>query len=445
MSSMISERSPLNFSDPIPDTVDVVVIGAGVIGISIAWFLAMRGVTVAVCEKGRVAGEQSSRNWGWIRKHGRDRAELPIVMESIEHWESISRELDEDIGFARHGVLYLAEDEQQLSQREQWLAIAQEHDLDTCMLGAKELADIITDDATPWIGASYTPSDARAEPFLAVPAIARALHKKGVAITENCAVRTLDIAAGSVAGVVTEKGVIKCSSVVCAGGAWGSVFCRNMGHDFPQLTVRATVARTTEAPEIFKGNAASSGLAFRRRHDGGYTLAAGGNLEHFVGRDSFRYLSPFVPNMLRSRKDFSLRFGDGLLDRVRAVPPWSGDDITPFEQKRVLNPDPSPAALHEIRSQLRRQIPSLADVELEEAWAGMIDTTPDIVPVMDSVDGLPGFFIAAGFSGHGFGIGPGAGRVMADLVLGNPLGHDIKRFRLARFHDGSRLELGPTI
>jgi glycine/D-amino acid oxidase-like deaminating enzyme len=442
---MLNENSPQNFSDPLPNSVDVVVIGAGVVGISTAWFLAERGVSVAVCEKGRVAGEQSSRNWGWIRKHGRDRAELPIVIESIEHWASIASALDEDIGFARHGVMYLAENDRELAERERWLDVAHDHDLDTRMIGGAELARIITADSSRWVGASYTPSDARAEPFLAVPAMARSLQKKDVAIIENCAVRTLDIAGGRVSGVVTEHGLIKCSTVVCAGGAWGSVFCRNVGYDFPQLTVRATVARTTEAPDIFQGNAASKGLSFRRRADGGYTLAASGNFEHFVGRDSFRYLPAFVPSIVRSRKDMSLRFGEGVFDRLRATKQWSGDDITPFERIRVLDPGPSAAALQAIRTQLKRQLPMLADIPLEEAWAGMIDTTPDIVPIMDRVEGFPGFFIATGFSGHGFGIGPGAGRVMADLVLGNPIGHDLTRFRLSRFREDGPLELGPAL
>ncbi|MFT4561686.1 MAG: glycine/D-amino acid oxidase-like deaminating enzyme [Gammaproteobacteria bacterium] len=441
---MLNEHSPINFSAPLPAAVDVVVIGAGVIGISIAWFLAARGITVAVCEKGRVAGEQSSRNWGWIRKHGRDRAELPIVMESIEHWESISRELDQDIGFARHGVVYLAQNDQELERRAQWLEVAAEHGLDTRMLGSFEVAELIKANGGNWVGGAYTASDARAEPFLAVPAIARALGKKGVTIVENCAVRTLDIAAGRVAGVVTEQGMIKCSTVVCAGGAWASLFARQAGYDFPQLTVRATVTRTAPAPEIFRGNAASATIAFRRRQDGGYTLAASGHFEHFVGRDSLRYLRPFAPNILRSYNDFSLRFEPGLFNRLRATARWSADDVSPFEKARVLNPDPSPAALDEIRKQLRRQLPSLADVAFAESWAGMIDTTPDIVPVMDKVEGVPGFFIAAGFSGHGFGIGPGAGRVMADLMLGNAVGHDLTRFRLSRFREGA-LELGPAL
>lgn len=442
---MLNENSPINFSDPLPAAVDVVVIGAGVIGISIAWFLAERGVSVVVCEKGRVAGEQSSRNWGWIRKHGRDPAELPIVMESIEHWGSMSRQLDEDIGFARHGVLYLAENETELAAREQWLAIAKEHQLDTRMLNREQLGEVIRESSQRWIGGAYTASDARAEPFLAVPALARALRNKGVTIVENCAARTLDIAAGALAGVVTEAGVVKCHSAVCAGGAWTSLFCRHLGADFPQLTVRATVVRTVRAPDILQVNAASGGLALRRRQDGGYTLAPGGYFDHFVGRDSFRYLRPFLPSVLRSHADLTLRFGDGLRARLRAAPRWSGDDVTPFERTRVLDPEPSPAAIREIRAQLKLHLPSLADIPFAQSWAGMIDATPDVVPVMDRVAAIPGFFIAAGFSGHGFGIGPGAGRVMADMVLGNSVGHDLSRFRLSRFSDGGKLELGPAL
>ena len=85
-----SEQSPINYQDRLPQNVDVVVIGAGVIGISTAWFLARQGVSVLVCDKGRVAGEQSSRNWGWIRQQARDAAELPIVIDSINTWETLA-------------------------------------------------------------------------------------------------------------------------------------------------------------------------------------------------------------------------------------------------------------------------------------------------------------------------------------------------------------------
>ena len=442
---MLNEDSPLQFSDPIPESVDVVVIGAGIIGISTAWFLVQRGFSVVVCDKGRVAGEQSSRNWGWIRKHGRDRAELPIVIESIEHWQSFANDLDEDIGFERQGVLYLAETEEELAARERWLSVARDHDLDTRMVGKPELGQMLNDLSKRWIGGAYTPSDARAEPFLAVPAIARGAQHHGAVIIEQCAVRSLDFSSGSLSGVLTERGTIKCNRVVCAGGAWTSLFCRHLGFDIPQLTVRATVARTAPGGDLFNGCAAGSGIAFRQRRDGGYTLAANGFFDHYVSRDSFRHLIRFLPTIGRSYADFKLRFSNGLFDRLKATERWSGDDISPFERQRVLNPDPSPAAIAEIKRRVKEYLPILADLPLIQTWAGMIDTTPDIVPIMDQVPHLKGFFLATGFSGHGFGIGPGAGRIMADMVAGNPLGHDLSRFRLGRFSDGSQLEIGPAI
>jgi glycine/D-amino acid oxidase-like deaminating enzyme len=205
------------------------------------------------------------------------------------------------------------------------------------------------------------------------------------------------------------------------------------------------VARTAPGAEIFKGSAAGSGIAFRKRTDGGYTLAANGFFDHYVCRDSFRYFKQFLPTIGRAYSDFSLRFTDGLIDRLKARDLWSADTISPFERERVLNPDPSPAAIAEIGMRVKRYLPALADLPLIQTWAGMIDTTPDIVPVMDRVPNVNGLFVAAGFSGHGFGIGPGAGRIMADMVSGNALGHDVSRFRLSRFSDGSKLEIGPAI
>ena len=108
---MLSKNSPITFRAKLPEEVDVVIIGAGIIGISTAWFLIKNGLSVLVCEKGRVGGEQSTRNWGWVRQMGRDEAELPIATESLNIWESLASEINEDIGFSRKGLLFLAENE----------------------------------------------------------------------------------------------------------------------------------------------------------------------------------------------------------------------------------------------------------------------------------------------------------------------------------------------
>jgi glycine/D-amino acid oxidase-like deaminating enzyme len=440
-----SDRSKLTFHDPLPETVDVVVIGAGIIGISTAWFLARTGLSVLVCDKGRVAGEQSSRNWGWIRQQGRDAAELPIVIDSINIWESLSRELDEDIGFTRQGVLYLAETQAQLAQHERWLEVARQHQLDTRMLSSDEVDALVKDKPGQWSGGIFTASDGRAEPFKAVPALARSVRRVGGSIRESCAVRTLDIQAGKLAGVVTEHGRVRATSVVCAAGAWSTQFLANLGINLPQLMVRATVARTAKAPNIYNGGATVGEVAIRRRQDGGYTVASSNTNEHYLGADSFRYLFKFLPALAGSARYIRLNLGDGLVARMLPQRRWHADEVTPFEYTRVLNPAPSPSALLKMRAGLDKRLPTLASIPFEEAWAGMIDVTPDVVPVMDEVAQYPGLFLATGFSGHGFGIGPGAGRVMADLVAGNRPIHDLSRFRLSRFYDGSKMNPGPGL
>ena len=174
-SSPVQLSTPVRFSDPMPEVADVVVIGGGVIGMFAALFMARKGLKVVVCEKGRIAGEQSSRNWGWIRQHGRDRAELPIMMEATRLWEEVDSELGGATGFRREGVCYLASSEEKLKSRENWLEIARDHQLDTRMLSRSELDALIdrsgsNGNAHQWLGASYTASDARAEPWQAVPA-----------------------------------------------------------------------------------------------------------------------------------------------------------------------------------------------------------------------------------------------------------------------------------
>jgi glycine/D-amino acid oxidase-like deaminating enzyme len=443
--SILSEKSPITFQDALPEAVDVVVIGAGVIGISTAWFLAKSGLSVLVCEKGRVAGEQSSRNWGWVRKQGRDEAEVPIAMKSLDIWEELSKETGEDLGFTRQGLIFLAEDEKDQIDFENWMEIARRYQLDTRMLSATELGKQLGYSNHRWKSAMHTPSDARAEPFIAVPGIARAAQSLGVKIIENCAVRSIDSEAGVVAGVLTETGKVRANAVVCAGGAWSSAFLANLGVRFPQLLIKGTVVRTTPVAEAYAGGATSHNFSFRRRQDGGYTLSMGNYLDHYVSADSFRYFADFLPALKVSWPGMRFRFDDGLMARLFPQRRWQADETTPFEQTRVLNPGPNPFVVKKIERLMSGNLPVLGDARIEEAWAGMIDAPPDFVPVMDELPAHKNFYIATGFSGHGFGIGPGAGYVMAKMVQGQEIEFDLSRFRFSRFSDGSPVKVGPAL
>ena len=94
--------------DSIPDTADVVSVGGGIVGVSTAWFLARQGVDVVLCEKGYIAGEQSGRNWGWVRQQGRDPRELPMMIESIRIFSELENEIGESVGFEKGGCLFTA-------------------------------------------------------------------------------------------------------------------------------------------------------------------------------------------------------------------------------------------------------------------------------------------------------------------------------------------------
>ncbi|MEX0312161.1 MAG: NAD(P)/FAD-dependent oxidoreductase [Tateyamaria sp.] len=447
MTFPIHDRSPVTWPGPPPDRADVVVIGGGVIGVCTALYLAEAGKRVVLLEKGRIAGEQSSRNWGWIRQQGRDPDELPIMVDANRQWRDLAARTNVDIGLTQGGVTYLAKTEKEMAEYAAWLPHAQAHGVDSRLLSSGEVSELIPGMARRYHGALYTASDMRAEPWVAVPALAGIAARAGATIVENCAVRGLDLQAGRVAGVITERGRIAAQEVVLAGGAWSSLFLRRHGVVMPQLSVRATVAATEPLSMVYPGGAADDRLAFRPRADGGYSLAAGGFHELFLGPDAFRAFPKYLAQL---RADpFGTRY---LLGAPRGYPDawstpraWDFDTQSPFEAMRILDPAPNRRKVAQLTRDFHELFPTLGPVRIKSAWAGMIDTMPDVVPVVDRVAALPGLTVGTGMSGHGFGIGPGMGHVLAALVMGGDPGHDLSRFRLSRFSDGSKMHIGPSV
>jgi glycine/D-amino acid oxidase-like deaminating enzyme len=434
---------PVVSDTTVPAKADVVVIGGGIIGASTALELAERGVSVALCEKGAVAGEQSSRNWGWVRKMGRDPRELPLIVESLRLWEGLDARIGGESGFRRSGILYTCDDAEEVARYEAWAEHARLFQIDSRMLTPDETAALLPGMRTRFAGGLYTASDGRAEPQKAAPAIATAAQRLGAVVLENCAVRGIERAAGRVAGVVTERGPIACASVVLAGGAWSNLFCGNLGIDLPQLKVKNSVLRTEPIDAGLPQVAMSAGnYAFRKRLDGGYTIADGEANDVDIVPDSFRYLGKFLPALRGQRNSLHLHFGGAFFSEWKTPRRWSLDEVTPFERTRILDPAPNVKSTETALRRLAEALPGFAAAKVAQHWAGMIDVTPDAVPVISPVDALPGFFIATGFSGHGFGIGPGAGRLAADLVTGARPVVDPRDFRFGRFSDGSTIGLG---
>src|ERR1700733_10890737 len=137
---MAPRVDPVMSDDALPPRADVVVIGGGIIGTSAALFLAQKGISVALCEKGHVAREQSSRNWGWCRKRVGDPRELPLGIESLRLWERMNQTVEAETGFRTCGIMYLGESEADLARLEPWLEHARQYQLDTRIVGGDEVA-----------------------------------------------------------------------------------------------------------------------------------------------------------------------------------------------------------------------------------------------------------------------------------------------------------------
>jgi glycine/D-amino acid oxidase-like deaminating enzyme len=429
----------ISSDDTLPPAADVVVIGGGIVGTSTAYWLARRGVSVALLEKGQVGAEQSSRNWGWCRQAGRDRGEIPLVRHSVEMWANMAEEIGADVGWARSGVLFVSDDEAKLAEWERWAGYAVTHQVHSHMLTGDEVAALLPGARQRWRGGMHTPSDGRAEPSKAVPAIAAAARRHGATIHQNCAARGLETEAGRVAAVVTENGTIRTRAVLCAGGAWTTLFCRRHNIRLPQLSVRASVLHTTALPEVAGPNLSTPGFSCRRTQDGGYIVAMSSTGTFSITPDAFRYLGDFWPTFLERREKLKLRIAPDFISRLLASKHWALDRPSPFEAVRVLDPLPDPALVDRGLASFKATFPAAASAGVERSWGGMIEASPDAVPVIDEVASLPGFFIATGFSGHGFGIGPGAGRLAADLLTGATPIVDPTPFRYRRMIDGTRL------
>ncbi|WMS41947.1 FAD-binding oxidoreductase [Acuticoccus sp. MNP-M23] len=415
----------------IPSETEVVIIGGGVVGIGAAIECAERGIPCVVCEKGTVAGEQSSRNWGWIRKQGRRPEELPLMLESDRIWRRLAERI-EDVGFRVGGVSYFAQSDEELQRHIDWMEHAGQYQIETHILSSAEVDEMTGRTDRRFRGGVRSPTDAYAEPSRAVPALARYAEAKGAVIATGTAVRTLMQEGGRVTGVVTEHGPIAAQSVILAGGAWSRTFLKNINVRFPQLGVRSSAMRTSPVAPISTSTFGASGASIRPRLDGGYTVGRATAARFDLIPAAFEHFRAFLPVMWKRRKMMKLRLGReyfGPLGHHR----WGEDDTSPFELVRTLDPAPDQALLTDLFRTARSLYPHLAEAKPVESWASLIDVMPDEMPVIDTVASVPGLVIASGLSGHGFGLGPGAGALAAQLALGRDPIADPLPFRLSRF------------
>jgi glycine/D-amino acid oxidase-like deaminating enzyme len=417
----------------LPERCDAVVVGGGVLGLSSAHELARRDLSVVVLESGQVGGRQSGRNLGFVRQQGRALAELPMMMAANRRWRGLAAELGSDVEWRMGGNLRLTNDPELAGRYERWVADAASLGLDSRVVSRAEVASVLPGVTEKWLLGIFTASDGHADPSATCRAYTAALRARGVQVCEGVPVRKITLAGGSVTGVTTPFGELKAGVVVLAAGASSARLARGAAAEIPQELVSQTVILTEPVPEVTRAAAWTGELFIRQDVRGCLRLAASTRNEIVLDPAGIRHAGRFLASYLANRSRLRVPLDPASL---------GGALLRPVQSSRGGGPEPRPR-FDDVRFCLERMLryfPGLPTLRLRRAWAGQIEVIPDALPVIDGGGGPSGLVIATGMSGHGFGLAPIVGSVVADIVEGRETGFDLRPFRLARFHDGSRLE-----
>lgn len=421
-------------AEPLPATADAVILGGGIMGCAAAWYLARAGQSVVLIDVARIGSQQSGRNWGFVRSLCRDPAELPLAALALSLWPGLQADLGHETGWRQRGCLFVAADDAEQASHADWLKEAGDRVRDTRLLSAAEVTRAFPSLGSRTAGGILAAGDGQAEPLLATLAFARAACAAGAVLIEDCGARAIETSAGRISGVVTEHGRIATSTVICTAGARSHRLLAGLIPALPQKTVRSTVALTAPMADLDLPCFVGAGLGLRQRPDGSCIIATDGGTDVDLTLDSFRAAGFFLRELIQRRRAFSLKLGrpfaDDLIERL--AEPATTRTLRP----RAPDIPANPKRVSDAARRFATLFPAAGTPPIAKSWAGAIDVMPDALPVIDAPAATPGLLVATGFSGHGFGLGPGVGRVLADLALGRPAPVDITPFAADRFATG---------
>ncbi|MFH1688851.1 MAG: FAD-binding oxidoreductase [Candidatus Eisenbacteria bacterium] len=367
---------------------ECVIIGGGVVGTAIAYYLAKAGMTDCVLvEADYLSSGATGRCGGGIRQQWSTEANTRLAIESVREFSTLEDELDADIEFLQGGYLILAYTNEDVAQFEKNIALQQGLGLDVVTLTPDEIRErVVPQLNTEGVRmATYCPSDASANPFLTTSAYAHAARRLGVEIELFTPVRSVLTEGGKVTGVETSRGTISAPLVVNVAGSHSVPIAKTAGVDLPITPCRRQILVTEPLERFFHPMiiSFSFGIYLRQVKHG---AVIGG-------------------------------FGDP-------------DEPAGFNQTSSLE------FLTTMSSKLAFLMPRLRSVKIVRQWGGLYDLTPDAQPILGETDGVEGFFQASGFSGHGFMIAPMVATLVAQTVAGQEPDLDISRLNARRFTEG---------
>ncbi|HEX3772393.1 MAG TPA: FAD-binding oxidoreductase [Polyangiaceae bacterium] len=400
------------------DRADVVVVGAGILGLSVAYHLAARGTTrVTVVDQGYLCGGASGRNGGGVRAQWSSEANVRLMLESIRMCREFATAMKINVWFRQGGYLFLARRRggggpggrdagSTAATLEKAVALQNACGLETRMLGPEEARRIVPElDVSDVVAASYNPDDGVVFPWPFVWGYAQAARKLGVEVADWHEVIGFDATGARIDGVRVRRSgppgtasdetvTIRTHRVVNAAGAWSPRVAKMLGVELPNRPHRHEICSSEPLKPWLKPLVAdlSDGLYFSQSTRG-----------EIVGGIGNEYVAP------------------------------------------GLSQESSHAFLGRYAAALLRACPSLGAVKVLRQWAGCYDLTPDANPIVGPVDEVEHFYQASGFMGHGFMMAPIVGKRLAELVDGEPPIPEFERWNLRRFKEGKLLAEGMII
>jgi sarcosine oxidase subunit beta len=371
-------------------TPDIIVIGGGISGTATAYELSKRGHRVTLLERDAIASMASGWTLAGVRQSGRHVAELPLASAAVRRWETLEEELGANVEYRQDGNLRLARTEDEVPVISQVVEDGRKIGLPIEYVEAAALREVAPALSPDVAGASLCETDGHANNHLAVKAFADAAARRGATIRTGVHVESLLVDGDRIAGVKTCDGNLGADVVVVAAGIYTPTLLLPLGLDLPLRIVLCPVVQT-EVAEPMLGPVL--GVA-----DGG-----------FAGRQE----------------------ASGRFRMTGPSDDWVADQHT------VDNTGPTLWQVQQVIERAVEVLPGVGSLRMARAWGGLIDRTPDVIPVLDRVPEYEGLVVGAGFSGHGFGIGPVTGEILADLATEGSTRFDISAFQLSRFATGA--------
>ena len=377
----------------LPPSADTVIIGGGVMGTSILFNLAVRGMTNSLLLERDVLGAGSTgRSSSAIRMHYSTEVHARMAWESFKVFRDFGEIVGGECGYTRTGHLIMASEEDADTFRAN-VAMQQTVGIDTRLITREEAQELAPSFYLEDCGIiAYEPLCGYGDASATCASFAQRARDLGARIFLRCPATSIEVRGGRVTAVVTAEGRIPTQRAIIATGPWSRRFLLRQGIDLPLEATRHEVVhlrRGPEGPDYHPGGGDIINQVYFRPEGSDLTLVGNGNMEDVI------------------------------------------------ENPEIFAQRASPGFIQEVWTRLSRRIPALADAEFSAGYAGLYTSTPDSHPVMDAVDGIDGLYVCTGFSGHGFKLSPMVGTLMAELILeGRATSIDITPLRMSRFAEG---------